>query len=91
MELVEPIRNEIKQDEMDGQRERSQSPLWNVLGREFPRGEIVFFGQLFIITIVVIAAVYNLSVDCGDSTMWVTLLSACLGYVLPNPSIPKRN
>ena len=43
MELVEPIRNEIKQDEMDGQRERSQSPLWNVLGREFPSGEIVFF------------------------------------------------
>ena len=61
-----------------------------VLGREFPRSEVVFFSQMIVILLVVLASVYNLTVGHDSATLWTALLSSCLGYVLPNPSIPRR-
>jgi len=48
---------------------------------------ILFLFQMFIISIVVIMSIYNLTYDVGDTNMWTALLSSSIGYILPNPKI----
>ena len=66
-----------------------RSSMWYFRNNTFPKDEAVFFSQLFIITIVVIAAVYNLTTSNGKTTLWTALLSSALGYILPNPQLRK--
>ena len=54
------------------------------------KSPIVFAVQTLLIFTVVIAAVINLSINSHDdpnSKLWISLLSGCVGYILPNPSI----
>ncbi len=48
---------------------------------------ILFVFQMFIISIVVIMSIYNLTYNVGDTNMWTALLSSSIGYILPNPKI----
>lgn len=64
---------------------------WTLMGRQFPRSEIVFFSQMTIIVCVIVASIYNLSSSQENRSLWITLLSSSLGYVLPNPSIDRRS
>ena len=63
---------------------------WQVCGQKFPRSELVFFSQAIIIYVVVILSLFNLTTGRGDPTLWSSLLSGSLGYLLPSPSISKR-
>lgn len=69
-----------------------KSVLWDLCGKRVPRGEIVFFFQIILIYVAVCVSLYNLSLGGGPDRLWVALLSSCLGYLLPNPSIdpPSR-
>jgi len=49
--------------------------------------EVIFIIQVFVIFIVVITSLVNLSLKNGDSNLWTALLSCSLGYVLPNHRI----
>ena len=49
-----------------------------------------YIAQIIIIYLVIITCITNLSMTNGDSNLWTALLSSCLGYMLPNPSIKKR-
>ena len=60
---------------------------WCCSGSRVPRAEIVYFAQIFLIFIIVTASIYNLSRQLGDQQLWTALLSSCMGYLLPNPSI----
>ena len=62
---------------------------WCFFGQNVPKAEIVYFCQMIIVFIIVIAAVVNLSTQNGSIELWVSLLSGCTGYILPNPSINK--
>lgn len=64
-----------------------RSRLWNVFGRDLPRGEIVFFCQITLVYVVVIVSLVNLSTAQGPTQLWTALLGSCLGYALPAPSI----
>ena len=66
------------------------SKMWQVFGRRVPRSEIVFFGQMLLIYVVVVVSLINLTRGHGTDNLWVALLGSCLGYVLPNPSIDQR-
>ena len=66
---------------------RRTTRLWDVFGRRLPRSEIVFFCQTFIIYIVVVTSLVNLTLKNGPINLWIALLSSCLGYLLPHPSI----
>ena len=66
---------------------RRMTRLWEVFGRQLPRSEIVFFCQTFIIYIVVVTSLVNLSLKNGPINLWIALLSSCLGYLLPHPSM----
>jgi hypothetical protein len=60
---------------------------WSFFGKQIPRTEIVFVAQVFIVYVVVIVALVNLTRDHDTSTLWTALLSSCLGYLLPNPRL----
>ena len=62
---------------------------WKFFGHKIPKPEIIFFSQVILIYIVVITSLINIAIDNGDSTLWISLLCSCLGYILPNPSLPS--
>ncbi len=62
---------------------------WRFLGKRTPHPEISFLAQVFLIYIVVIGAIVNLSIRNGDSNIWVSLLCSALGYMLPSPASQK--
>ena len=69
----------------------SREESWKVFGRNVPKTEIQYLSQVIIIYIVVITSIFNLSINTGkDNSVWTALLSSCLGYMLPNPSIKKH-
>ena len=72
-----------------GRRESNSVNDWKVCGREVPRSELVFFSQVIIIYIVVCLCLFNLTTGRDDSNLWSALLSGCMGYLLPNPTIKK--
>lgn len=67
--------------------------IWSIGGRNVPKTEVVFFCQMFMLYIVVITCIINLSLGSGESNLWVVLLSMSLGAVLPNPKmkVQQRN
>lgn len=67
--------------------ENSTKDSWNVFGYSIPKMEVVFFSQIVILYVVIITCLINLSLGNKPSELWVSLLSACIGYLLPNPSI----
>jgi len=68
--------------------EEDNSSRWRF--SKFPGGEFVFLSQVLIIYIVCCACLFNLSTGRGDSNLWSALLSGCMGYLLPNPTLGKR-
>jgi hypothetical protein len=65
-------------------------PCWNFLGKRVRKPDFVYFAQIFLIYVVVITALTNLTLgrqEIKNSKLWIFLLSSCVGYVLPNPSI----
>jgi len=61
---------------------------WHIFGQSLPKTEIVFFCQVILIYVVVVTSIVNLAiVEKADTQIWIALLSSCLGYILPNPSL----
>jgi hypothetical protein len=59
-------------------------------GRKTSKAHFVFLVQIILIYIVIITCIINLSIKNGDSNLWTALLSSCLGYILPAPSIKEK-
>jgi hypothetical protein len=67
--------------------ELQKQPLWVWCGERVPKNQVVFFCQIFVVYCVIGAAIANLSLQQGDKQLWTILLSSCIGYLLPNPSL----
>ena len=65
----------------------SHGGRWNVFGSEVPKEEIVFFAQVILIYIIAITSIVNLTMEAKNDTLWTSLLSASLGYMLPAPQL----
>lgn len=63
---------------------------WHCCGYSLPKDEIVFFVQICPLYIVIICAIANLTLQRGEAQTWILLLGSCLGYLLPNPTLPKK-
>lgn len=63
---------------------------WNLFGYAIPKQEVVFFSQIIVLYIVIIVSLINLTIENGENNIWLSLLSASIGYVLPNPSLRKN-
>lgn len=48
---------------------------------------ITFYTQIIVIVVVVVASIVNLSFSVENQTLWIMLLTSCVGYVLPNPRL----
>ena len=62
---------------------------WTRLRKKILGVEVLFFFQMFIISFVIGASIYNLTTNEARPKIWVVLLSSCLGILLPNPSLAK--
>ena len=65
------------------------SRVWTVLGQDLPRSEVVYFSQMFIIYVVVITSIFNLSIGEEKSSLWLNLLTSACSYLLPPPQLNK--
>ncbi len=69
----------------------SRDVWWNTACGKLPKEEIVYFCQVVVIFGVVIACIVNLSLGSTDKdSLWASLLSASVGYLLPSPKIRKH-
>ena len=62
---------------------------WSVCNRRVPRAEVIYFSQILLIYIVVSVCLGNLTVGIEHQSLWASLLSGCLGYILPAPKYPR--
>ena len=63
--------------------------LYNALGKQLTKLQVLFIAQVIIIYIVIFYCLVNLSLDNGKTELWVSLLSYSLGCMLPTPKIKK--
>ena len=59
------------------------------IAKNHKKSNAVFFSQIFIIFTVIISAILNLSLGQEHTTLWTSLLSTCIGLLLPNPSLKR--
>ena len=55
-----------------------------------PRSEVVFVAQMVVILILLLFCILKLSftkLSCEETSVWFSILSGLVGYVLPNPRI----
>ena len=62
---------------------------WPLCGTKVPANEIVFFVQIIVIYTVIGVSIFNLSTNNHNNPLWISLLSSCLGYLLPSPYINR--
>ena len=55
-----------------------------------PKSLIIYLSQVIILMSVVCVSMYNLSINHPDKTLWSSLLSSSIGYVLPAPKMRKN-
>lgn len=69
----------------------SSSTEWKVWGKKIPKSEVVYFCQVFILFVVIISAILNLSLQAHPEKreMWITLLGYAVGSILPQPKIKR--
>ena len=85
--------NDIEGDTTDGREDETASTTsrWHLFGTDWPKSEIVFLCQVFILYTVNVVSIYSLTFGHTDSNLWTALLSSSLGYLLPNPSLKKND
>ena len=53
-------------------------------------GATLFFAQIVILLVVVLASILNLSLTNANKVFWTSLLCSSIGYVLPNPTWKRK-
>lgn len=65
----------------------SKSTVWNIFGHSLSRKTVVYFSQIILVYIVAITSLVNLTLNKEKSQIWIALLSSCIGYILPSPTL----
>ncbi len=71
--------------------ETDSTASWRTCGQKTPKSEVVYLCQILVLYTVIVVSIYNLTVESDNATLWTALLSSCLGYILPSPTIEKKN
>lgn len=64
--------------------------VWNIFGYSVPKPEVVYFCQIFALYLVILVCLVNLCINDSQTELWSSLLSASIGYLLPNPSLKRQ-
>ena len=70
--------------------DNSLKSQWKCFGKNIPKAEIIFFSQVMMIYIIILSCIFNLTYKSSYTELWVSLLSYCLGCLLPTPYITKN-
>ena len=62
---------------------------WNMCGQYISRSAVVFLCQVIILYISIVTCFVNLTIRNGPNELWISLLSICLGSILPSPKVKK--
>ena len=65
----------------------SHGGRWNVFGSTVPKEGIVFFTQVILIYVIAITSIVYLTMEAVHETLWTSLLSASLEYMLLAPQL----
>jgi lipoprotein signal peptidase len=68
----------------------STGESWSIFARNIQKEQIIYFTQIFIVYTVIIAAIINLALSETPCSIWGTILSGTVGYILPAPKIRKK-
>ena len=63
---------------------------WSLACGKIQKAQVVYFCQIFIVYTVILVCLVNLCLNGAQNSLWVSLLSGSIGYVLPAPKIRKR-
>ena len=66
---------------------QSTEKRWWLFGSRIQKAELVYFSQMVIVYVVIITPITNLSLQSGLKELWISLLSSCTRYALPNPKL----
>ena len=71
--------------------EISSKSSWKLCNQTtLPRSEDVFFVQMFVILLIISLFIVKLTVlkpNCEETSVWISILSSLVGYILPNPRL----
>ena len=69
--------------------EKHERKSWKFFGRTCNRSLLVFLCQFFVIVLILACAIVGimLSTTCEETTVWVSVLSSTVGYILPSPKL----
>lgn len=63
--------------------------LWKFCGKRLPKAEVEYICQILLIYIIVLASLGNIALG-SNVEIFTSLLSLCLGAILPSPQFRKR-
>jgi len=64
---------------------------WSIFARNVRKEQVIYFSQIIIVFVVIIAAIVNLTLNATEHcSVWTSILSGSVGYVLPAPKIRKK-
>ena len=73
------------------EKESSNKSSWKFCNQTtLPRSEVVFFVQIFVILLLKSFCIVRLTVlkpNCEETSVWISILSSLVGYILPNPRL----
>ena len=73
------------------EKESSGKSNWNFSNQiTLPRSEVVFFVQMFVILLLIVLCIVKLTVlkpNCEETSVWISILSSLVEYILPNPRL----
>lgn len=64
---------------------------WDLGCFKIPKDCLVYVTQMLIVGTVIGVSLYKLSSSSDRPEFWASLLSGSVGYILPNPSLKKKN
>lgn len=64
---------------------------WDLGCIKLPKDCLVYVSQMLIVGTVIGVSLYKLSATTDRPEFWASLLSGSVGYILPNPSLKRKN
>ena len=78
-------------DESYFEKGSSSTSLWNFCNQTtLPRSEVVFVVQMFVILLLISLCIVKVSIlkpNCEETSVWISIMSSLVVYILPNPNL----
>ncbi len=63
---------------------------WSTFCGKIQKEQVIYFCQIFIVYTVIVVCLANLCLNGVQHSLWASILSGSVGYILPAPKIRKK-